>query len=190
MGSLMSGWSSPVLGDKKVRMMRNRSLTKEEVDAFWRQRGRPDDNAQGSPLGSPRIVSDAVVSPLPSSRRSELQQDQSPFEARRLDAVRSLPSPLARGAGSLSSSSHAGRHVFARSEPSSPAARAEGFPDNAATDSPSTSCDWWTRSSWAFLNEPHQQQQEEVSVSSGSAHKHKGYALDQFSVTRIVTGNA
>jgi hypothetical protein len=38
MGSLMAGWDSPVLGDdNKVRLMRNRSLTKEAVEAFWRQ---------------------------------------------------------------------------------------------------------------------------------------------------------
>uniref|UniRef100_A0A453MC31 Uncharacterized protein n=1 Tax=Aegilops tauschii subsp. strangulata TaxID=200361 RepID=A0A453MC31_AEGTS len=42
MGSLMAGWDSPVLGDDtKARVMRNRSLTKEEVEAFWRQRGKP-----------------------------------------------------------------------------------------------------------------------------------------------------
>ncbi|GJN22799.1 hypothetical protein PR202_gb10398 [Eleusine coracana subsp. coracana] len=55
MGSLMSGWNSTVLDDaRKVRRMRNRSLTKEEVDAFWRQHGRPD--TSGHPVASRRGV--------------------------------------------------------------------------------------------------------------------------------------
>ncbi|KAK3148877.1 hypothetical protein QOZ80_3AG0209870 [Eleusine coracana subsp. coracana] len=192
----MSGWNSTVLDDaRKVRRMRNRSLTKEEVDAFWRQHGRPDTSShhhQGSPLGSPRVV----VSPR---RSDELQQEMiPPFEARRLDAIRSLPSsPLARGAGSPSShGGHQQQFSSARSEPpSSPAAaRAEeGLPESgggAADSLPSTSCDWWTRSNWAFLNEPpHTNKHEEASMS-GRGRAHKGYALDQFDAARIVTGNA
>jgi hypothetical protein len=35
--------------------MRNRSLTKEEVEAFWRQQGKPapEDDGVASPLASP-----------------------------------------------------------------------------------------------------------------------------------------
>ncbi|KAK3145603.1 hypothetical protein QOZ80_3BG0255060 [Eleusine coracana subsp. coracana] len=184
MGSLMSGWNSTVLDDaRKVRRMRNRSLTKEEVDAFWRQHGRPDTSGHQA---SPR-------------RSDESQQEEIlPLEARRLDAIRSLPSsPLARGAWSPSSS-HGGGHQqqfsSARSEPpSSPAAaRAEeGLPETGADSRPSTSCDWWTRSNWAFLNEPpHTNKHEEASVSGKGSRAHKGYALDQFHAARIVTGNA
>jgi hypothetical protein len=62
MGSLMAGWDSPVLGgDTKARRMRTRSLTKEEVEAFWRQQGKPVPEGRGeivvdvtSPLASPR----------------------------------------------------------------------------------------------------------------------------------------
>lgn len=46
----MSGWSSSVLSDKEARLMRNRSLTKEEVAAFWRQHGSIPN------AGSPRAV--------------------------------------------------------------------------------------------------------------------------------------
>ncbi|KAM3231328.1 hypothetical protein ACQJBY_061478 [Aegilops geniculata] len=79
MGSLMAGWDSPVLGhDTKARVMRNRSLTKEEVEAFWRQRGKPAPPEDGggetlavdvtSPLASPGRPMEK--SPLGSSQRS------------------------------------------------------------------------------------------------------------------------
>ncbi|CAD6207442.1 unnamed protein product [Miscanthus lutarioriparius] len=62
-------------------------------------------------------------------------------------------------------------------------ARGEGFffPENAA-DSSGTSRGWWTRSSWAFLNEPPPLTREEVLL---------GRAQRSFHADRIViTGNA
>ena len=53
--------------------------------------------------------------------------------------------------------------------------------DAAADDSPSRSRDWWTRSSWAFLNEPPQEEP--------SARAQQRYT-PQFHVARIATGNA
>ncbi|XP_020089611.1 uncharacterized protein LOC109711110 isoform X3 [Ananas comosus] len=38
MGSLMSGWSSPVKDAKAVMHQRNRSLTRGEIDAFWKSK--------------------------------------------------------------------------------------------------------------------------------------------------------
>ncbi|OEL15279.1 hypothetical protein BAE44_0023703 [Dichanthelium oligosanthes] len=75
-----------------------------------------------------------------------------------------------------------------RSEPSSPATtiRGEGcfFPENnaaaGAADTASTSRGWWTRSSWAFLNEPAKED-----VLFGRAQS----ACEQFHAARIVTGN-
>uniref|UniRef100_A0A453MBE7 Uncharacterized protein n=1 Tax=Aegilops tauschii subsp. strangulata TaxID=200361 RepID=A0A453MBE7_AEGTS len=61
MGSLMAGWSSHALDDDlKVRFMRNRSLTKEDVEAFWRQHKKPapEDNVDGGETvvaSSPRV---------------------------------------------------------------------------------------------------------------------------------------
>jgi len=56
----MAGWDSPVLADddKKVNARRNRSLTKEEVEAFWKQRRSRRSSEEGggelaSPLSSP-----------------------------------------------------------------------------------------------------------------------------------------
>lgn len=75
MGSLMAGWDSPVLGDDtKARVMRNRSLTKEEVEAFWRQRGKPAPDQDGgdhatSPFGSPgRPIEKSPLGSSPKSR--------------------------------------------------------------------------------------------------------------------------
>lgn len=144
MGSLMAGWDSPVLGDdNKVRLMRNRSLTKEEVEAFWKQHRKSEDGGESSPLGSPGAMESSFGS---------------------LERRRSLASsPLARGMKI------------------DPAARVEGFPDDAAAgESPSKSRDWWTRSNWAFLNEPPQE------VVFG---KPQNYT-PQFHVARIDTGNA
>ncbi|CAN6302941.1 unnamed protein product [Urochloa humidicola] len=151
MGSLMAGWDSPVLGDdKKVHARRNRSLTKEEVEAFWKQRRRSEDGGElTSPLASP-----ATESPFGSLEK----------------AVRSPR----RGGGAKAGGA------------SSPGVRVDGFlpgdgsDDGAASDSPSKSRDWWTRSNWAFLNEP---PQEEPSSRAQSY-------TPQFDVARIATGNA
>lgn len=93
-------------------------------------------------------------------------KQQSPFGS--LDKARS--SPLARSI----------KVETASTGPSSPAARVEGFPGEDG-ESPSKSRDWWTRSSWAFLNEPPQEE------PNGRA---QSYA-PQFHVARIATaGNA
>ncbi|XP_006650830.1 uncharacterized protein LOC102717604 [Oryza brachyantha] len=144
MGSLMAGWDSPVLGDdNKVRARRNKSLTREEVEAFWKQHG--GEMTTSSPLG------------------------YSPAGAMAWSA------PVGLSKAHASSSPRGGV----------PAIRVEGFfPDDdggdLAAESPSKSRDWWTRSNWAFLNEP---PQEEVTG------KPQSYT-PQFHVARIATGNA
>ncbi|KAL5219599.1 hypothetical protein ABZP36_020283 [Zizania latifolia] len=140
MGSLMAGWDSPVLGDEnKVRARRTKSLTKEEVEAFWKQRRirLPDQDggemSSCSPLGSPSPASMAARSP------------------------------------------HGARV-------NEPAVRVEGFfpdDDGGAADSPSSSRDWWTRSKWAFLNEPPQEEDG----------KEQSYT-PQFHVATIATSHA
>jgi hypothetical protein len=83
------------------------------------------------------------------------------------------PSPAARG-GTDDKAGAAGA--------SSPRLRVDGFlpGGGAAADSPSKSRDWWTRSSWAFLNEPPQEE---------PASRAQSYT-PQFHVARIATGNA
>jgi hypothetical protein len=139
MGSLMAGWDSPVLGDdNKVRARRNRSLTRDDVEAFWKQRRRPEDGGEECPFGS-------------------LEKTPASY-------------PLARGSLKVETTTTTGG-------PPSPAARVEGF-SLPSDDSPSKSRDWWTRSSWAFLNEPPQE-------APGRA---QSYA-PQFHVARIATTN-
>uniref|UniRef100_A0ACD5XE58 Uncharacterized protein n=1 Tax=Avena sativa TaxID=4498 RepID=A0ACD5XE58_AVESA len=124
MGSLMAGWDSPVLGDDtKARRMRTRSLTKEEVEAFWRQQGKPvpvPEGGEASPLASPRQTTEK--GPLGSAKQRSI-------------------SPVARGHDEIGTGDAA-----------------------AAGESPGKSRDWWTRSNWAFLNEPPQEE------APGSAH--------------------
>ncbi|KAK3148879.1 hypothetical protein QOZ80_3AG0209900 [Eleusine coracana subsp. coracana] len=132
MGSLMAGWDSPVLGDdNKVRARRNRSLTKEEVESFWKQRRKSEDGGEVTSAGT-----------------------QSPFGS--LEKTRSS-SPLARGGIKV--------------DTDTAAARVEGFlgGGEGEGESPSKSRDWWTRSSWAFLNEPPQEEPDgRSSTSQGS----------------------
>ncbi|XBI75304.1 hypothetical protein VPH35_068686 [Triticum aestivum] len=120
MGSLMAGWSSHALPPQRhtlsiavcnLRFMRNRSLTKEDVEAFWRQQTKPpapEDNVNGGTT--------VLTSPL------------------------SRPSTLS----------------YARSSPPVMTGSVDG--DGR-----------WTRSSWAFLNEPPPQQRRERGVGQGAA---------------------
>ena len=51
-----------VHGARAVRLMRNRSLTNDEVEAFWRKHGgRPAENGEASPGGSPLAGSPGAV---------------------------------------------------------------------------------------------------------------------------------
>ncbi|XP_066334465.1 uncharacterized protein [Miscanthus floridulus] len=139
MGSLMSGWDSPVLGDdgKKVHARRNRSLTKEEVEAFWKQQRRSRMSSQdGGELASP------LASPPANAT-------ESPFGSLEKPSVVRVDGFLPGG----------------------------GPGDDDAADSPSRSRDWWTRSSWAFLNEPPQEE------PSARAQRY----TPQFHVARIAT---
>uniref|UniRef100_A0ACD6A724 Uncharacterized protein n=1 Tax=Avena sativa TaxID=4498 RepID=A0ACD6A724_AVESA len=120
MGSLMAGWSSHELDDdQKARFMRNRSLTKEDVEAFWRQHKKPA--AEVHNAGGEMLV--VASPPLASSPRQDCSSSLRPST---LPHVRSSPPEMTRTDGD----------------------------GGAAASSPSTSRDWWSRSSWAFLNEP------------------------------------
>ncbi|KAI5013882.1 hypothetical protein ZWY2020_051957 [Hordeum vulgare] len=133
MGSLMAGWSSHALDDDhKVRFMRNRSLTKEEVEAFWRQHRKPaaEDTVRSTSRETVVASSPRPGSPRPTSRTSTLSY------------VRSSPPVMTTNS-------------------------VDG--DGEAAASPSASRDWWTRSSWAFLNEPPSPQREGGGVGQGAA---------------------
>uniref|UniRef100_A0A0D9W0X6 Uncharacterized protein n=1 Tax=Leersia perrieri TaxID=77586 RepID=A0A0D9W0X6_9ORYZ len=151
MGSLMAGWDSPVLGDEsRVLARRNKSLTREEVEAFWKQHGEMTMTANGSPpVGSPAAM------------------------ARSAPVFHSREKAAASPRGGV-------RHI------DTAATRVEGFfPDSdaaAEAESPSKSRDWWTRSNWAFLNEP--------PLEEDASGKAQISYTPQFHVARIATGNA
>ncbi|KAL6955830.1 hypothetical protein U1Q18_049833, partial [Sarracenia purpurea var. burkii] len=43
MGSLMAGWDSPVYDPRTVGSERNKSLTKEEIEAYWRSKKKAEE---------------------------------------------------------------------------------------------------------------------------------------------------
>ncbi|XP_027902310.1 uncharacterized protein LOC114162577 isoform X2 [Vigna unguiculata] len=42
MGSLMAGWNSPTLDPESASIERNRSLTKEQIDAYWKTKEKTE----------------------------------------------------------------------------------------------------------------------------------------------------
>ncbi|KAG6783776.1 hypothetical protein POTOM_009450 [Populus tomentosa] len=44
MGSLMSGWDSPVPDRESVKYQRNRSQTKGEIDAYWKSKKKTEED--------------------------------------------------------------------------------------------------------------------------------------------------
>ncbi|XWS24382.1 hypothetical protein CRYUN_Cryun28dG0097200 [Craigia yunnanensis] len=90
MGSLMAGWDSPVSDPTSVILKRNRSLTKKEIEAYWRSKKKTEEEHLK-----------AIFSPSDSCSQLVLDMD------------------------------------------------AETSPENIIKKN-----GWWTRSNWAFLNEP------------------------------------
>ncbi len=43
MGSLMAGWDSHVPDPKALKFQRNRSLTKDEIDTYWRSKKKKEE---------------------------------------------------------------------------------------------------------------------------------------------------
>ncbi|XP_044474634.1 uncharacterized protein LOC123202682 isoform X2 [Mangifera indica] len=113
MGSLMAGWDSHIPDPKLARFRRNRSLTKEEIDAYWRQKKKTEEEHLK-----------AIASPSEKSQRSLREESESKFQ-------RSSSLPLTKTKDGL---------INMDKETS-----LENFMKN--------NC-WWTRSNWAFLNEP------------------------------------
>ncbi|XP_056177119.1 uncharacterized protein LOC130134375 isoform X2 [Syzygium oleosum] len=57
MGSLMAGWDSPVLDPKHVAYQRNRSFTKEEIEAYWRsKKEKAGEELRKTPSDGTRMV--------------------------------------------------------------------------------------------------------------------------------------
>ncbi|XP_027355948.1 uncharacterized protein LOC113865531 [Abrus precatorius] len=112
MGSLMAGWDSIALDPESATLERNRSLTKEEIDAYWRTRK----NIEEEHLRAISNLSDTI--------QAKKYEESDRFH-------KSSPMPLARIKESL------GMDV-----------------DTKSLEQLIKKNGWWTKSSWAFLNEP------------------------------------
>nr|GMC52269.1 Tat-binding like [Ipomoea batatas] len=85
MGSLMAGWGSRFSDPESVKLQRNRSLTKEEIDAYWRSKRQKEEehlrDISGS-LSPTKMASDEEKTfgrsrsgPLPSTKDRFLEGD-------------------------------------------------------------------------------------------------------------------
>ncbi|XP_020082184.1 uncharacterized protein LOC109705819 isoform X1 [Ananas comosus] len=153
MGSLMAGWASPVQDERKVQARRNRSLTKEEIEAFRRSQKKGEDEdfevqptspTFGSPNKSQLVSSEAIAMKKPSALLNQLEKTRPPSTqlSRPLRTVKLPETPRAACSG-----------------PSSPHAQSAESPrgeqeQETIGSKPDKTGDWWTRSNWAFLNEP------------------------------------
>ncbi|XVF36085.1 hypothetical protein REPUB_Repub19eG0027900 [Reevesia pubescens] len=116
MGSLMAGWDSPVSDPTSVIRKRNRSLTKEEIEAYWRSKKKIEEEHLK-----------AIFSP--SDSRSKLETPIFEDYERKYMRSSSMPLPNTK----------------------------QGFLDidtETSLENVIKKNGWWTRSNWAFLNEP------------------------------------
>jgi hypothetical protein len=113
MGSLMAGWSSNPLTAESVMVRSKSSLTKEEIEAFWRSRQKAMEEH----------LKDAAAQKLADHQQAESSNSGTGLAA-------AVPIPIQT----------AGSQVMVQELPK---------PSSIAA-----SPDWWTRSNWAFLNDP------------------------------------
>ncbi|PON93431.1 DNA polymerase epsilon catalytic subunit A [Trema orientale] len=118
MGSLMSGWDSPVFASKSGTYKRNRSLTKDEIAAYWKSKQKTVEEH----------VKD-ITSLSEGKQHQEIGKVEEDYAGKRRQRSSSLPP--------------------------------ESIKEVLGDDESETSVEkltmkngWWTRSNWAFLNEP------------------------------------
>ncbi|XP_020251516.1 uncharacterized protein LOC109828931 isoform X1 [Asparagus officinalis] len=105
MGSLMAGWDSSFQDPEQVTYQRNKSLTKDEIAAYWKSMNKPEEN-------------------------NENQENMHGGSTQELKRSHSLPLTDKMKASLIPGSKDDGDEKLSR-----------------------INC-WWTRSKWAFLNEP------------------------------------
>ncbi|KAK7280671.1 hypothetical protein RJT34_25738 [Clitoria ternatea] len=117
MGSLMAGW-----GSKSATLKRNRSLTKDEIDAYWKSKKK--------------------------------------IEEEHLQAISSLSDETVQGSGSKNREPE---RKFQKSI-TMPVTRVKDSFTDTSLEQLIKKNGWWTKSNWAFLNEP--------PVSEGASNKY------------------
>ncbi|KAF9620118.1 hypothetical protein IFM89_010768 [Coptis chinensis] len=113
MGSLMGGWDTSNPDSKSVIYQRNKSSTREEIEAYWRSRGNTEKE----------LLQDGSCSPA-STQVNTINESGGI-----LQRSNSLPVTDRKG-------------DFLDIDP------------ETALKKPMKTDDWWTRSNWAFLNDP------------------------------------
>ncbi|KAK8623329.1 hypothetical protein V6N13_118216 [Hibiscus sabdariffa] len=115
MGSLMAGWDSHVSDPTSVILKRNKSLTKEEIEAYWKSKKKTEEEHLKAIYGSP----------------DSTNHQETPLKEYGKKYVRSSSMPLPNtNQGFLDMDSEINMENIIKKN------------------------GWWTRSSWAFLNEP------------------------------------
>ncbi|KAE8731366.1 RER1B family protein [Hibiscus syriacus] len=113
MGSLMAGWDSPVSDPTSAILKRNKSLTKEEIEAYWKSKKKTEEEHLKAIYGSPDSCNQQE-SPLMEYGKKYMKSSSMPLPHKNqgpLDTEISLENIIKKNG-------------------------------------------WWTRSTWAFLNEP------------------------------------
>ncbi|XP_016163211.1 uncharacterized protein LOC107605754 [Arachis ipaensis] len=131
MGSLMAGWDS-----KSATLKRNRSLTKDEIDAYWRTKKKIEEEHL-------RAISNLAQVVQTSTTSIEVEKK----------LQRAITMPLGRGNESLNLNIDSNLEELIKKN------------------------GWWTKSSWAFLNEP--------PVTESSSNKY----VSQFHVANMGTAH-
>ncbi|KAM7518231.1 hypothetical protein LguiB_017193 [Lonicera macranthoides] len=83
MGSLMAGWNSPLKDPKDVKYQRNRSLTKERIETYWRSKKQNEehhDNKQVDTTARPKEAESlkyqrSTSMPLPHTKENSLDME-------------------------------------------------------------------------------------------------------------------
>ncbi|KAE8654016.1 Isoflavone reductase-like protein 4 isoform 1 [Hibiscus syriacus] len=116
MGSLMAGWDSPVSDPTSVILKRNKSLTKEKIEAYWKSKKKTEEEHLKAIYGSPDSCNNQQETPLMEYGKKYMRSS-------------SMPLPHTNQ-GSLDMDSEISLENIIKKN------------------------GWWTRSTWAFLNEP------------------------------------
>ncbi|KAL2318752.1 hypothetical protein Fmac_032628 [Flemingia macrophylla] len=112
MGSLMAGWHSTHMDPKSATLERNRSLTKDEIDAYWKSKKKIEEEH----LRAISSLSDTIQVTKHTESEKMLQK--------------SMTMPVTRVRDYMNMDVDTSLEQLIKKN------------------------GWWTKSSWAFLNEP------------------------------------
>ncbi|XP_004499169.1 uncharacterized protein [Cicer arietinum] len=113
MGSLMAGWGSSSIDPKSATLKRNRSLTKDEIDAYWKSKKKTEEEHL-------RAIS---------NMSETIQASKYNDPEKKLEKSMTMPVAHVKDSFNMNLLDTSLEQLIKKN-------------------------DWWTKSSWAFLNEP------------------------------------